>query len=73
MNKFSTALTLCAALAVFAPAAVFAQTATTTETEATAETATAELESAILASEPVVENAAAEVPAEDATTESAGL
>ena len=40
MNKFSTALTLCAALTVFAPAAVFAQTATTTETEATAETAT---------------------------------
>jgi small subunit ribosomal protein S2 len=40
---------------------------------ATAETATAELESAILASEPEVENATTEVPAEDATTESAGL
>lgn len=38
MTKFSTALTLCAALAVFAPATVFAQTATT-ETEEATETA----------------------------------
>jgi invasion protein IalB len=37
MNKFSTALTLCAALAVFSPAAAFAQTATS-QAPATAET-----------------------------------
>jgi len=39
---------------------------------ATAETATAELESAILASEPKTENAVAEVPESDTATESGG-
>ena len=39
---------------------------------ATAETATAELETAILASEPKTDNAVAEVPESDTATESSG-